>query len=138
MKIQTKVLVSVAISVAIFSSPVTKSIENSNPYLKGVISSIKNNDFIEVSGQYGGQYNGSFVTVEVPASTTNHKPPITGTCKIGDILNFTIKYGPTYNIVSETLNNYTCIASPYSINANNPIPYGKYRVDVNISTGPQT
>lgn len=136
MKIQTKVLVSVAVSIAIFSSPVTKSLENSNPFLKGIISSIKNKDFIEVSGQYGGQYNGSpFVTIEVPALTTNKKPPITGTCQIGETLNFTIKYGPTYNIVSETINNFTCVSSPYSINPTITIPDGKYRVDVDVASG---
>ena len=131
MKIQTKILVSIAISIAIFSSPITKSLENSNPFLKGIISGIKNKDFIEASGQYGG----ANVTIEVPNRTTNKKPPITGTCQVGDNLNFTIKYGPIYSSISETIDNYSCDSGTYSINPTINIPDGKYKVEVSTSTG---
>jgi hypothetical protein len=58
------------------------------------------------------QSSTSFVTINVEQYTPNHLPNITGTCSIGDTMNFTIKKGSN-NTVSETLTK-VCTTSPYS------------------------
>jgi hypothetical protein len=108
-------------------------IKTDNPYLKEIIASIKNKGFIEASGQYGG--GTTFVTVDVPVYTSNHLPVITGTCNIGDTLDFMVKYGDTYQNTSQTILGYSCTVSPYSVNTTIPIPDGKYRVDVTAGVG---
>lgn len=127
-----KIFLTITVAVIVFSGFSAKNIISTNSYLKDVISSLQNKNLIEVFAQNA---SATFVTIAVPAATTNNLPTITGTCNIGDTMNFTIKYGPTYSTVSETINNYTCSVSPYSITPNIAIPKGKYKVEVIISQG---
>jgi hypothetical protein len=102
-------------------------IKTNNPYLKGIISSIKNGGFIEATAQYGG----GAVTVAVEPNTSNRLPNITGTCTIGSNMVFTIKKGNS-GIVSETINKL-CDVSPYALTPTILLPNGKYRVNVKIN-----
>ena len=135
MKDQNKVLLLVLLNIFVFGNIISLSLANTNPYLKGVIASLKNKDFIEASGQYGGGYGGGLptVTINVEQLTTNRLPNITGTCSIGNDMTFVVKTGPTYATVSETITKI-CDVSPYALTPTIQIPDGKYKVDVSIET----
>jgi Ca2+-binding RTX toxin-like protein len=75
-----------------------------------------------------------FVTIAVEQYTQNHLPNITGTCRVGDNLVFTIKKGNT-GVVSETINK-ACTVSPYALTPTIVLPDGKYRVDVTVGVAP--
>jgi hypothetical protein len=128
MKNQNKILLAVMISIVVFGGLTAKTFIGSNKYLQSIVASIQNKDFITASGQYGG-YD-PFVTIAVEQLTTNHLPNITGTCSVGDTMNFTVKKGNT-GVVSETFSK-VCDNSPYATNPTIALPDGKYRVDVKI------
>jgi hypothetical protein len=111
MKIQKQLAIALVTFIVGFNTLVPISYKSSNPYLKSIINSINNNSFIEASGQY---YGGTpFVTVAVEQYTPNHLPNITGTCSIGDAMNFTIKKGNT-GVVSETFSKLCDVSNYYS------------------------
>lgn len=123
-------IVVIAVMIVAVVSGIINAFPNSqtNKYLSAVVSSIKNKDFIKASGQYGGSL--PFVTVAVEPRTINKLPNITGTCSVGNNMNFTIKKGAT-GIVSETFSKL-CDVSPYATKPTIALPDGKYRVDVVI------
>ena len=127
---KNKIIFAIIVSTIVFGGLITHTIPKNNKYLQSIITSLNNKDFIEASGQYGGTT--PFVTVAVETRTTNKLPNITGTCSIGDTMNFTIKKGAT-NVVNETITKL-CDTSPYATNPTIALPDGKYRVDVVINS----
>lgn len=124
---KNKIIFAIIVSTIVFGGVITHAIPK-NKYLQSIVASLNNNDFIQASGQYGGYQ--PFVTVAVETRTTNHLPNITGTCSVGNTMNFVIKKGAT-NVVSETFSK-GCDVSPYATNPTILLPDGKYRVDVTI------
>jgi hypothetical protein len=70
---------------------------------------------------------GQFLTILVPATSTNPKPTITGTCEMGNAVTVSITNGTPSTNVLQTLPQFTCPASEtYSIVPPTNIPDGTY------------
>jgi hypothetical protein len=129
MKKQNKLVIAVLLATVVSGAFASQPILKKNKYLNSVITSIKNNDFIQASGQYGP--TNPFVTVAVEQLTANHLPNITGTCSLYSDMVFTIKKGAS-GTISEVINQ-KCDISPYTLNPTITLPDGKYRVDVSVT-----
>lgn len=133
MKNKNKILTIILLNIFLFGNAITLSLSNNNPYLKSMLSSLRNKGFVEVSGQSSGA--GPDSTVKVERRTANRLPNITGICTLGNVLIFVIKTGPTYSTVSETIST-NCNTSPYSLTPTVLIPDGKYKVEVVLDQSP--
>jgi hypothetical protein len=70
---------------------------------------------------------GQFLTILVPATSTNPKPTLTGTCEMGNAVTVSITNGTPSTNVLQTLPQFTCPASEtYSIVPQANIPDGPY------------
>lgn len=68
----------------------------------------------------------TFITVDVPPTTNNPKPPITGTCESGGIITITITVGTT-NTLNQTIPSFTCDGTgTYTVNPPSDIPNGPF------------
>jgi Ca2+-binding RTX toxin-like protein len=123
-----KIITTIAAVALLSTGLLTYTITTKNPFVKNILSSMGYGDKVIVNAQTAGVH---ILTVAVEQYTPNHLPNITGTCTIGDTLDFTIKKGNT-GVVSETFSKL-CDVSPYTSNPTITLPDGKYSVNVKVA-----
>jgi Ca2+-binding RTX toxin-like protein len=124
-----KIITTIAAVALLSTGLLTYSITTKNLLVQNILSSMGYGEKVLVNAQTAGAH---ILTVAVEQYTPNHLPNITGTCTIGDTLDFTIKKGNT-GLVSETFSKL-CDISPYTTNPTITLPDGKYQVDVTLAS----